>query len=192
MGEFRNLLYSLAMILYITVQFFLLMKLTFWLQQNVKNFEIELSLFALIITSFLAGILIMMAFNVVFTFISDVMIGEITKLLPDKPYAIWFTRIYSIAFCTILIFQIFSNITNGKTIFVFVVMATVMMRAVWVNIFLTNENLLIKRLSADANMSEKDYRAEIKRAIKQKKAEIETVKRIKKKVYELNRMSDDD
>ncbi|SDJ95412.1 hypothetical protein SAMN04487898_105141 [Pedobacter sp. ok626] len=192
MHEFRNPLYSLAMILYITTQFFLLMKLSFWLQQKFDMLEIEMNLFALVIIYLLVGFLMMVAFNIIFTFASDITIRQITKLLPDRPYAVWFTRIYSIAFCTILIFYTFGAGRTWNSIYIYVVLVTVMMRSVYINIFLTNENLLVKKLSAEANMSEKAYRAEIKLAIKEKKDQIKMIARIKKKVYELNREDSDD
>ncbi|WP_132225970.1 hypothetical protein [Pedobacter sp. ok626] len=168
------------------------MKLSFWLQQKFDMLEIEMNLFALVIIYLLVGFLMMVAFNIIFTFASDITIRQITKLLPDRPYAVWFTRIYSIAFCTILIFYTFGAGRTWNSIYIYVVLVTVMMRSVYINIFLTNENLLVKKLSAEANMSEKAYRAEIKLAIKEKKDQIKMIARIKKKVYELNREDSDD
>lgn len=192
MHEFRNPLYSIAMILYISVQFFSLMKLSFWLQPKFDMLEIDFNVFAMIGIYLLAAFVIMVAFNIVFTFASDVIIRQITKFLPDRPYALWFTRIYSIAFCTILVFYTFGAGRTWNSIFIYAVMVTIMMRAAYINIFFTNENLLIKKLSADANMSEKAYRAEIKLAIKQKKREIAMVNNIKRKVHKLNKWSDDE
>lgn len=192
MDEFRNLLYSMAMILYITVQFFLLKELSFWLQQKSDMLEIEMNFFALVIIYLLVAFAMMVALNIAFTFASDITIRQITKLLPDRLYATWFTRIYSIGFCAILSFYTFGAGRTWNSIFIFVVMVTIMMRAVYINIFLTNENLLVKKLSAEANMSEKAYRTEIKLAIKEKKDQIKMIARIKKKVYELNQMDDND
>ena len=191
MEGFKNSLYSIAMILYISVQFFSLMKLSFWLQPKFDMLEIEINVFAMIGIYLLGAFVIMVAFNIVFTFASDVIIGQITKFLPERRYALWFTRIYSIAFCTILIFYTLGAGRTWNSIFIYVVMVTIMMRAAYINIFFTNENLLIKKLSADANMSEKDYRAEIKLAIKQKKREIAITNNIKRKVHELNKLGDD-
>ena len=62
----------------------------------------------------------------------------------------------------------------------------VISRVIYVNIIITNENMYVKTLSAGSNISEKQFRSEMKEVMRKTKAEQNIALKIKKRIDELN------
>lgn len=193
MNVFRNLLYSLMMFVFVTLEFCLLIKLTFWLFDQIETYQpaISDSLFWTLFV--LAGFMAIFIANFPLVFISVTLIRKIA-ITPDWKYAIWFARIYSIMFCAFAITQTFSATSSGKMLFVFVIMAIIMMRAVYVNVVATSESVFVRKIVSETEgLTEKQFRAEMKAVMKpQKNKNDEIITNIKKRMDELNRAADKD
>ncbi|MEE1943689.1 hypothetical protein VRU48_01130 [Pedobacter sp. KR3-3] len=189
----KNLLYSLAMFVFITIEFYLLLKLGFWLFKKVDAYQPAISQSLYYFLFFIANLLAIFIINDLLVFIVTTLIRKISKISPDRKYAVWFTRIYSIVFCVIAIFQLVYATESMRTILACITMSIVLMRAVYVNIVATNESLLVNLFVAGSDLDEKQFRAEMKAVMKPKKSkEDEIITSIKKRIDELNRAGDKD
>lgn len=187
MSVFRNLAYSLMMFLFITIEFYLLIKLTFWLYEKMEAYQPAIGETPFWILYLLAGIIAIFVANYPLVFISVALIRKIV-VTTDFKYAIWFTRIYSIMFCAFAIIQTFSATSSFKMLFVFLVMSIIMMRAVYINVVATSESVYVRKFVAETEgLTEKQFRAEMKAILKPKKTkESEMMSQIKKRIDELN------
>lgn len=187
MNAFRNLLYSLMMFIFVTIEFYLLIKLTFWLFDKIEAYQpaIGESLYWTLFV--LVGFIAIFVVNYPLVFISVALIRKIA-ITPDWKYAIWFTRIYSIMFCAFAIIQTFSATSSGKMLFVFVIMAIIMMRAVYINIVATSESVFVRKFVAETEgLTAKQFRAEMKAIMKPKNTgKDEIITSIKARINELN------
>lgn len=180
------------MLLFITLEFYGQIKLSFWLLNNIDGYNTSMSNFLFYSLLIIVGIITVILLCDLIAYISIFFIRRITRLLPERKYAVWFTRIYSIIFCLISIFQTFSAISSVRMIPLFIFMAIIAIRMVFINISATNESLLVKEFAKDAGISEAYLRAEIEpilhpKKTKEQKETDKMIREIKRKVYEMNK-----